>query len=148
VRSVLDFYQPVALLLLAVLQFIPDEDGPAEIVATRRDALAPGSYLLASHVTNEHNAAGSAAGERASHSRGVPLHMRDSAELADVAFTGMEPLPPGRGAGVAMAAGGDRAAAARQRSELLPDFYHRVAIRWSARLWPAGLQAEIGGFAR
>ena len=29
VQSVLDFSQPVALLLLAVLQFIPDEDGPA-----------------------------------------------------------------------------------------------------------------------
>jgi hypothetical protein len=95
VQSVLDFSQPVALLLLAVLQFIPDQDGPAEIVATLRDALAPGSYLIASHVTNEHNAAGSAAGERAYQSRGVPLHMRDSAEFADIAFTGMELLPPG-----------------------------------------------------
>jgi SAM-dependent methyltransferase len=95
VQSVLDFSQPVALLLLAVLQFIPDEDEPAEIVATLRDALAPGSYLIASHVTNEHNVAGSAAGERAYQSRGVPLHMRDSAEFADIAFTGMELLPPG-----------------------------------------------------
>ena len=58
VQSVLDFSQPVALLLLAVLQFIPDEDGPAEIVATLREALAPGSYLIASHVTSEHNVAG------------------------------------------------------------------------------------------
>jgi SAM-dependent methyltransferase len=95
VQSMLDFSQPVALLLLAVLQFIPDEDGPAEIVATLRDALAPGSYLIASHVTNEHNVAGSAAGERAYQSRGVPLHMRESAEFADIAFTGMELLPPG-----------------------------------------------------
>jgi SAM-dependent methyltransferase len=95
VRSVLDFTQPVALLLLAVLQFIPDEDGPAEIVATLRDALAPGSYLIASHVTNEHNVAGSAAGERAYRRSGVPLHMRDSAEFADIAFTGMQLLPPG-----------------------------------------------------
>ena len=95
VQSVLDFSQPVALLLLAVLQFIPDQEGPAEIVATLRNALAPGSYLIASHVTNEHNVAGSAAGERAYQSRGVPLHMRDSAEFADIAFTGMELLPPG-----------------------------------------------------
>jgi hypothetical protein len=79
VQSVIDFSQPVALLLLAVLQFIPDEDGPAGIVATLRDALAPGSYIIASHVTNEHNVAGSAAGERAYQSRGVPLHMRCSA---------------------------------------------------------------------
>jgi S-adenosyl methyltransferase len=95
VQSVLDFSQPVALLLLAVLHFIPDEDGPAEIVATLRDSLAPGSYLIASHVTSEHNVAGSAAGERAYHSRGVPMHMRDSAEFADLAFTGMQLLPPG-----------------------------------------------------
>ena len=95
VQSVIDFAQPVALLLLAVLQFIPDEDGPAEIVATLRDALAPGSYIIASHVTNEHNMAGSAAGERGFQSRGVPLHMRDSADFADIAFTGLELLPPG-----------------------------------------------------
>jgi SAM-dependent methyltransferase len=95
VRSVIDFSKPVALLLLAVLQFIPDEDGPAEIVATLRDALPPGSYLIASHVTNEHAVAGSAAGERAYQSRGVPLHMRDSGDFADIAFTGMELLPPG-----------------------------------------------------
>ena len=95
VQSVLGFSQPVALLLLAVLRFIPDEEGPAEIVATLRDAFGPGSYLIASHVTNEHNMADSAAGERAYQSRGVPLQMRDRADFADIAFTGMELLPPG-----------------------------------------------------
>ena len=60
-RDVLDFSQPVALMLVAVLHFLPDEDKPAEIVATLLDALPPGSYLVASHITGEHNRRAAAA---------------------------------------------------------------------------------------
>ncbi len=45
-QLLLDFSQPVALLLVAVLHFIPDEEDPWRIVARLRDALAPGSYLV------------------------------------------------------------------------------------------------------
>ena len=62
-REVLDFTQPIALMLIAILHMIPDEEKPAEIVATLLDALPPGSYVVASHITGEHNA-GAAAGER------------------------------------------------------------------------------------
>jgi hypothetical protein len=48
-QLLLDFTQPVAVLLVAVLHFIPDADSPYQIVATLRDALAPGSYLVISH---------------------------------------------------------------------------------------------------
>jgi SAM-dependent methyltransferase len=51
VTGLLDFAQPVALLLLAVLHFIPDEDDPASIIAQLRDSLAPNSYLVLSHGT-------------------------------------------------------------------------------------------------
>jgi SAM-dependent methyltransferase len=95
VRSVLDFSQPVALILAAVLHFIADDDRPAEIVATLRDALAPGSYLVASHISAEHNETGSAAGQRAYRSGGVPMHPRESGSFADIAFTGMSLVPPG-----------------------------------------------------
>jgi len=47
----LDLSQPVALLLVAVLHFFPDEQDPAGLVAVLRDALAPGSYLVISHGT-------------------------------------------------------------------------------------------------
>jgi O-methyltransferase involved in polyketide biosynthesis len=47
----LDFTQPAAILLLAVLHFLPDADRPAEIVAALVSALAPGSYLALSHLT-------------------------------------------------------------------------------------------------
>jgi SAM-dependent methyltransferase len=50
IRDHLDLDRPVAVILLAILHFISDDDDPAEIVATIRDALAPGSYLVVSHV--------------------------------------------------------------------------------------------------
>lgn len=49
VKARIDFTQPVGLLLLAILHFIPDEERPAEIVARLRAPLAPGSYLAISH---------------------------------------------------------------------------------------------------
>jgi len=49
-RDVLDFTQPVALMLIAILHMIPDEEQPAEIISTLLDALPSGSYLVASHT--------------------------------------------------------------------------------------------------
>jgi SAM-dependent methyltransferase len=45
-QLLIDFTRPVALLMVAVLHFIPDSDDPAGIIAAFRDALAPGSYLV------------------------------------------------------------------------------------------------------
>ncbi|HSZ40692.1 MAG TPA: SAM-dependent methyltransferase [Trebonia sp.] len=53
VRHLIDFGEPVALLLIAILHFIRDDEDPAGIVATLRDALPPGSYLAMSHVTGD-----------------------------------------------------------------------------------------------
>jgi hypothetical protein len=52
-RELLDFSQPFALLLIAILHFITDGENPAEILATFRDALPNGSYLALSHVTSD-----------------------------------------------------------------------------------------------
>jgi hypothetical protein len=51
VRRLIDFARPVAILLVAVLHFVPDEAGAAENVARLRDVMAPGSCLVISHVT-------------------------------------------------------------------------------------------------
>jgi hypothetical protein len=48
VRELIDFGRPVGLLMLAILHHIPDEEGPASIVARFREAAAPGSYLAIS----------------------------------------------------------------------------------------------------
>ena len=47
--EVLDFTQPVGVILMAVLQFVPDEDGPHEIVRRLMEAVPRGSYLVISH---------------------------------------------------------------------------------------------------
>ncbi|HEX6676702.1 MAG TPA: SAM-dependent methyltransferase [Actinomycetes bacterium] len=49
-RRLIDLDQPVALLLVAILHFVADEDDPYGIVARLRDALAPGSYLAIVHM--------------------------------------------------------------------------------------------------
>lgn len=49
VRSLIDFGEPVAVLLVAILHFLPDEDDPAGIIAKFRDVMAPGSYLVMNH---------------------------------------------------------------------------------------------------
>lgn len=60
VRNVLDLSQPVAVMVLAILHFLPDEDDPAGIIARYLAALPSGSWLIASHGT-----ADGTAGERA-----------------------------------------------------------------------------------
>ncbi|MFB9356809.1 SAM-dependent methyltransferase [Actinoplanes nipponensis] len=51
VRGLLDFDQPIALLLVAVLHFVEDSDEVRDIVTTFRSALAPGSHLVVAHAT-------------------------------------------------------------------------------------------------
>jgi hypothetical protein len=93
-REVLDFTQPIALMLVAILHFIPDDDKPGELVTSLLDALPPGSYLAASHSTAEHSATADD-GVRAYQDAGIPMSLRDSADFARLAFTGLELIPPG-----------------------------------------------------
>ncbi|MGW1056595.1 SAM-dependent methyltransferase [Micromonospora rubida] len=51
VTASIDFSRPVAVLLVAVLHFVPDAEDPYAAVARLRDATAPGSQLLLSHLT-------------------------------------------------------------------------------------------------
>jgi S-adenosyl methyltransferase len=48
--QLLDFSKPVAVLLLAILHFVPDELGLPESVAKLREVMAPGSFLAISHI--------------------------------------------------------------------------------------------------
>jgi hypothetical protein len=95
VLEVLDFGQPIALMLVAVLHFVPDEFNPAQVMATLIDALPPGSYLVASHITGEHDAEGPATGARAYRAAGLPAQLRDSGQFARLAFSGLDLVPPG-----------------------------------------------------
>lgn len=53
VRRLIDLDQPVGLLMVTVLHFVPDADDPFGIVRKFAESLAPGSYLVISHATHE-----------------------------------------------------------------------------------------------
>jgi len=55
IRAHLDFDRPIALLLVALLHFVSDDDRPYDMVARLRDALPAGSHLALSHVVYEHH---------------------------------------------------------------------------------------------
>jgi hypothetical protein len=53
VREHLDVSRPVGITLFATLHFIADDEDPAGIVASLRDAVAPGSYLALTHIGSD-----------------------------------------------------------------------------------------------
>ena len=93
--ATLDFSQPIALMLVAVLHFVPDGDDPQRIVDTLLDALPAGSYLAASHVTAEHDPDTLAGAGRAYQERGLTGQIRTADEFAELAFRGLALVDPG-----------------------------------------------------
>lgn len=94
-RRLLDFGEPVALMLVAVVHFLPDEERPAEVIATLRDALAPGSVMVITHATLDGPQAGGQRGVQQVYQRtATPLIMRSRAELEPF-FDGFELVDPG-----------------------------------------------------
>jgi hypothetical protein len=53
VRRLIDFSQPVGLLMSAVLHFVPDDGDPWGLVRQYMAAVPPGSYLALSHGTGD-----------------------------------------------------------------------------------------------
>jgi hypothetical protein len=96
VAATLDLSQPVALMLVSVLHFVPDADQPARVVRTLVDALPAGSYVAASHLTTEHsNPATAAESVRIYRQGGMPLAPRTADDFADLLFTGLVLAEPG-----------------------------------------------------
>jgi hypothetical protein len=92
----LDFTRPVALLMLMILQVIPDADDPGRIVAELLDPLPPGSYLAISHPASdiEPEMMAALAMRLNEHMRGTPVRFRTRAEVSSF-FTGLDLVEPG-----------------------------------------------------
>jgi SAM-dependent methyltransferase len=95
--GLLDLERPVALLLVAVLHFLEDEDDPQSAVAQLRDALAPGSLVIVTHASYEgipvpQEQAGGAVDVYQNIRN--PLVMRSREEIARF-FEGYEMVEPG-----------------------------------------------------
>jgi S-adenosyl methyltransferase len=91
----LDLTQPAAVLLLAILHFIADIDDPAGIVAALASKLAPGSFVVISHLTGDFAPGQVAAGVIAYNSL-VPTALvpRSHAQVSAL-FGGLPLVPPG-----------------------------------------------------
>jgi SAM-dependent methyltransferase len=96
VGRLIDFSRPVGLILLAVAQFITDAEDPWTIVATLRDALSPGSYLVLGHVTDEGSRPSTVQAAETVFNRNVAtqIRLRSRMEILRM-FDGFELVEPG-----------------------------------------------------
>jgi hypothetical protein len=91
----LDFGQPVALMLMAVLQHVTDDENPYQVVATLADALPAGSYLTLSHPAADIDAEGNAGvADSLSKTMAEKVRLRGRDEVARF-FDGLEFVEPG-----------------------------------------------------
>jgi len=93
--TTIDLTQPTAVLLLAVLHFLPATDDPAAIVANLASVLAPGSFVVISHLTAD-LAPGQVNAEVAAYNTWVPSGVTARSHTQVSALFGALPLvPPG-----------------------------------------------------
>lgn len=94
VRKLIDFDQPVGVLLIAMTHFLHDDERD-RVMAELREALAPGSYLATTHVTVDEHSAEAVEGVEAVYRRTpTPIYFRAHAEIARF-FDGFELVDPG-----------------------------------------------------
>jgi len=93
--GILDFSQPVALMLLGILHCIPDSDDPYGIVRGLLDALVPGSYLVIGHPASDvETEAASRATSGLNTALAEPVTFRPRARVEEF-FDGLDLLSPG-----------------------------------------------------
>ncbi|MDT7595105.1 MAG: hypothetical protein QOJ06_651 [Pseudonocardiales bacterium] len=93
-RELLDPTQPIGVLMVAMLHFVPDEADPAGIVGQYRKMMPPGSYLAVSHATHEGRPDQAASHTDLYRRAGAPLTMRSRLEV-ETLLDGFDLVPPG-----------------------------------------------------
>lgn len=91
----LDLTRPAAVLLLAVLHFITDTDGPAAIVAALAQQLAPGSFVVISHLTGDFAPGPVLAGVEAYNTLVPTTLVPRTHSQVSALFAGLPMVPPG-----------------------------------------------------
>jgi SAM-dependent methyltransferase len=94
VGRLIDFSQPIGLLMVTVLHFVPDTQDPHGIVSRFADALAPGSFLAISHATRDSRPDTADRVEQLYQSAATSAHTRTAEEIGRF-FTGFELVEPG-----------------------------------------------------
>jgi len=94
VRRLLDFDQPIGVILAAVLHFVPDHQVADDAVASVIGSVAPGSHVVMSHTATESFALFTATEDVYQRRTSTPGTVRTRAEVERL-FTGLELLDPG-----------------------------------------------------
>jgi O-methyltransferase involved in polyketide biosynthesis len=90
----LDFSQPVAVMMLGLLHFIPDADDPYELTRRFMAAVPSGSYLAISHASSDLKTETQTAGRSYNAHSATPITFRSRQEVTRF-FSGLELVPPG-----------------------------------------------------
>jgi S-adenosyl methyltransferase len=90
----LDLARPLAVLMISVLPWVPDDDDPAAIVARYRDASAAGSYLALSHGTGDFQPETTGRVADVYRQTSTPGTFRSRAQIAAL-MAGYDPVEPG-----------------------------------------------------
>ena len=94
-ERLLDFDRPVAVMLIAILQHLSDQDDPYKVVGTLTGAMPPGSYLALSHPAKDINAAAMAKmADSLNQTIAEKVTHRDRSAVARF-FNGLELVEPG-----------------------------------------------------
>ncbi|MFH8487189.1 SAM-dependent methyltransferase [Streptomyces longisporoflavus] len=93
-RGLLDFERPIALSLIALMHFLPDDQDPYGIVRTLVDALPAGSHLVLSHASSDIFPELSAQVTAEYAKGGIQLGFRDRAGVSRF-FEGLDIVEPG-----------------------------------------------------
>jgi hypothetical protein len=103
-QRLIDFGQPVGLLMVAVTQFLPDADDPWDMVRQYVDALASDSYLALSAPTNDHKVDWRVDQTVAVYaSSTIPTNVPRTKGEIERFFNGLEIIAPYEGAGPVVA---------------------------------------------
>jgi hypothetical protein len=96
VRRLLRFDEPIGLLMLLMLHWVPDADSPQKLVARYRDALPAGSFIAMTHVAKDQiDENVDQAAEVVNRSKSADqMHMRTHEQVGAL-FAGFELVEPG-----------------------------------------------------
>jgi hypothetical protein len=92
--EMLDFSQPVAVMMLGLLHFIPDADDPYGLIRRYLDAVPSGSYLAVSHASSDLKTDTEMAGQRYNSHSATAITFRSRQEVTRL-LAGLDLVPPG-----------------------------------------------------
>jgi O-methyltransferase involved in polyketide biosynthesis len=93
-RNALDLSRPVAVTLMAILQYVQDDEEVRRIIDRLLQPLVPGSVLALSTVTADTAPEQVDKGNDAYKDSGIPIRSRTSAEVHEL-FSGLDLVEPG-----------------------------------------------------